>query len=83
MADLRSGTNVAAWADMFGRRHIVPVLVMASTIATLSAASNPKEEFAASWEGQTVVLKHRLHTLAYRERGRLGKASTSATACSS
>ena len=60
---------------MFGRRHLVPVLVMASTIATLSAASNPKEDFAATWEGQTVVLKHRLHTLAYRERGRLGKSS--------
>jgi len=29
----------------------------------------------ATWEGQTVVLKQRLHTLAYRERGRLGKSS--------
>jgi len=59
---------------MFERRYAVPVLVLASTIA-LSAASNPKEDFAAAWEGQTVVLKQRLHTLAYRERGRLGKAS--------
>jgi hypothetical protein len=67
--------NVAARADMFGRRHIVPVLIMASTIATLSAASNPKDDFAASWEGQAVVLKQRLHTLAYRERGRVGKGS--------
>lgn len=60
---------------MFERRQIVPVLVMASTIATLSAANNPKEEFAASWQGQAVVLKQRLHTLAYRERGRLGNGS--------
>ena len=60
---------------MFRRRHIVPVLVLASTIATLSAATNPRDDFAASWEGQTVVLTQRLHTLAYRERGRLGKAS--------
>jgi hypothetical protein len=59
---------------MFGRR-IVPVLVVASTIATLSAANNPKEDFAASWEGQPVVLKQRLHTLAYKERGRLGNSS--------
>ena len=71
----QSGTKVAHSADMFMRRHLVPVLAIASTIATLSAASNPKEDFAASWEGQTVVLKHRLHTLAYRERGRLGKTS--------
>jgi hypothetical protein len=60
---------------MFARRQIVPVLVMASTIATLSAANNPKEEFAASWEGQTIVLKQRLHTLAYKERGRLGNGT--------
>jgi hypothetical protein len=60
---------------MFGRRLIVPVLVLASTIATVSAANNPKEEFAASWEGQAVVLKQRLHTLAYKERGRLGNGS--------
>ena len=60
---------------MIGRRHLVPALVLASTIATLSAASNPKEDFVATWEGQTVVLKQRLHTLAYRERGRLGKSS--------
>ena len=60
---------------MFERRQILPVLVMASTMATLSAANNPKEEFAASWQGQAVVLKQRLHTLAYRERGRLGNGS--------
>jgi hypothetical protein len=56
-------------------RQIVPVLLMASTIATLSAANNPKEEFAAGWEGQAVVLKQRLHTLAYKERGRLGSGT--------
>ena len=60
---------------MFGCRQIVPVLVMASTIATLSAASDPTEEFATSWKGQTVILKQRLYTLAYTERGRLGKAT--------
>jgi hypothetical protein len=60
---------------MFVRRRLVPVLVMASTIATLSAASNPKEDFATSWEGHTVVLKQRLYTLAYRERGLFGNAS--------
>ena len=48
---------------------------MLSTIATLSAGSDPKEDFAASWEGQTVVLKKRLHTLAYTERGLFGKTS--------
>ena len=48
---------------------------MASTIATLSAASDPTEEFATSWKGQTVILKQRLYTLAYTERGRLGKAT--------
>jgi hypothetical protein len=60
---------------MFARRRILPVLVIASTIATLSAASNPKEDFATSWQGQTVMLKQRLYTLAYRERGLLGNAS--------
>jgi hypothetical protein len=50
------------------------VLVMASTAATLSGA-NPKENFATSWEGQAVVLKQRLYTLSYKERGRLGSAS--------
>jgi hypothetical protein len=61
---------------MFARRQIIPVLVvMASTIATLSASNSPKEDFAASWEGQVIVLKHRLHTLAYRERGRLGNGT--------
>ena len=59
---------------MFSRRLIVPALVFVSTIATLSAA-NPKEEFAANWEGQAVVLKQRLYTLAYRERGRLGNGT--------
>ena len=48
---------------------------MASTIGALSAANNPKEDFASSWEGQTVVLKRPLYTIAYRERGRLGHAS--------
>jgi hypothetical protein len=75
MATIRLGTNVAAGADMLGHRQLVPLLVAASTIATLSAANNPKEEFAASWEGETVVLKQRLHTLAYRERGLLGNGS--------
>jgi len=50
------------------------VLVMASTAATLAAADT-KETFAASWEGQAVVLKQRLYTLSYKERGLLGKAS--------
>jgi hypothetical protein len=59
---------------MLGCRQIVP-LVLASTIATLSAANNPREDFAASWKGRSVVLKQRLHTLAYRERGRLGNGS--------
>jgi hypothetical protein len=59
---------------MFVRRWIVPFLVMAS-IATLSAANDPREDFAASWRGQTVVLKQRLPTLAYRERGRLGNGT--------
>jgi hypothetical protein len=48
---------------------------MVSTIATLSAGTNPKEDFAASWEGHTVVLKQRLYTLAYRERGLFGNGS--------
>ena len=48
---------------------------MASTIATLSAASNPTEDFAARWVGRAVVLKQRLYTLAYRERGRLGNGT--------
>ena len=48
---------------------------MASAIATLSAASNPKDEFATRWKGQTVVLKQRLYTLAYRERGHLGNGT--------
>jgi hypothetical protein len=60
---------------MFTRRQIVPVLIIASAIATLSAASNPKDDFASSWKGQTVVLKQRLYTLAYKERGLLGNAS--------
>ncbi len=60
---------------MFAPKWFVPFLVVASTIATLSAASNPKEDFAASWKGQTVVLRQRLYTLAYRERGLLGNAS--------
>jgi len=60
---------------MFVRRRIVPLLIAASTIATLSAASSPKEDFATSWEGRTVVLKQRLYTLAYRERGLFGNAS--------
>jgi hypothetical protein len=59
---------------MLARRHVLP-LILASAIATLSAADNPREEFAAGWKGQTVVLKQRLHTLAYRERGRLGNGS--------
>ena len=62
-------------ADVFARRQIVPVLIIASTLATLSAASNPKEDFATSWQGQTVILKQRLYTLAYRERGLFGNAS--------
>jgi hypothetical protein len=61
--------------DMYAWRQLVPVLVAASTIVTLSAANNPKEDFAASWEGQAVVLKQRLHTLAYKERGRFGSAT--------
>lgn len=48
---------------------------MASAIATLSAASKPKDEFATSWKGQTAVLKQRLYTLAYKERGLLGNAA--------
>jgi hypothetical protein len=60
---------------VFTRRQIVPVLILASTVATLSAASNPKEDFATSWQGQTIVLKQRLYTLAYRERGLFGNAS--------
>jgi hypothetical protein len=75
VAKTRLGTNVAVETGMFLRRQVVPLLVMASTIATLSAANNPKDDFAASWEGQPVVLKQRLHTLAYKERGRLGNAS--------
>jgi len=60
---------------MLTPRHIVPVLVLASTLAALSAASNPKEDFASSWEGQTVVLKRPLYTIAYRERGLFGNGT--------
>jgi len=60
---------------MFVRSRLVPFLIVASAVATLSAASNPKEAFATSWEGQTVVLRQRLYTLAYRERGLFGNAS--------
>jgi hypothetical protein len=67
--------KVALRADMLGRRQIVPLLITASTIATLSAANNPRDDFAASWQGQAVVLKQRMHTLAYRERGRLGNGT--------
>ena len=75
MVDDAPGTNVAGCADVLRHRHMAPVLVMASTVAILSAGSNPKEDFATSWEGQAVVLKQPLYTLAYRERGRLGNAS--------
>jgi hypothetical protein len=71
---IRSGTNVADYEDMSRRQLMAGVLVMASAVATLSAA-NPKEDFATSWEGQSVVLKQRLYTLSYKERGRLGNAS--------
>ena len=57
------------------RRQILPLLIAASAIATLSAGSNPRDDFAASWQGQAVVLKQRLHTLAYRERGRFGNGT--------
>lgn len=75
VASIGPGMDVADRADMHGYRHLVPVLVVASTIATLSAASNPTEDFAARWVGQTIVLKQRLYTLAYRERGRLGNGT--------
>jgi hypothetical protein len=60
---------------MRGHRLIVPLLIAASAIATLSAGTNPRDDFAASWQGQAVVLKQRLHTLAYRERGRFGNGT--------
>jgi len=57
------------------RRSLFALLAVMSTIATLGAGSNPKDDFASAWQGQTIVLKQRLHTLAYRERGLFGNGS--------
>jgi len=57
------------------RRSLFALLAVMSTIATLAAGSSPKDDFASAWQGQTIVLKQRLHTLAYRERGLFGNGS--------
>ena len=57
------------------RRPMLVLLAVMSTTTTLAAGSNPKDDFASAWKGQAIVLKQRLHTLSYRERGLLGNGS--------
>ena len=51
-------------------------LVLAAAMCVLTAAENPQQSFARSWEGKAVVLKQPLYTLVYDERSRIGKVQT-------
>jgi hypothetical protein len=55
-------------------RALVACLVISiAAMAPVNAADVPQRSLLAAWKGRTVVLRQRLYTLVYNERGRLGK----------
>jgi hypothetical protein len=57
------------------KHTIIALLVLASTAPSVTAES-PRDSFAKSWKGQSVVVKTMLYSLIYNERGKLGTTRT-------
>jgi hypothetical protein len=53
-------------------RQIAAIVFVVGSMATATAADNPRETFTKAWVGKTVLLKQVLYTLSYDERGVMG-----------
>ena len=42
------------------------------SVQTLGAADSPQRTFATDWQGRTVVIRQRMYSLVYNERGKMG-----------
>jgi hypothetical protein len=54
-------------------RALVAALLVSVITVSAGAADVTQRSILAAWKGRTVVLRQRLYTLVYNERGRLGK----------
>ena len=54
-------------------RPLVAALLVSVIAVSAGAADVTQRSILAAWKGRTVILRQRLYTLVYNERGRLGK----------
>jgi hypothetical protein len=54
-------------------RPLVAALLVSVIAVSAGAADVTQRSMLAAWKGRTVILRQRLYTLVYNERGRLGK----------
>jgi hypothetical protein len=54
-------------------RPLVAALLVSVIAVSAGAADVTQRSMLAAWRGRTVILRQRLYTLVYNERGRLGK----------
>jgi hypothetical protein len=53
-------------------RTATALLFTLISVETLVAADSPQRAFASDWQGRTVVIRQRLFSLVYNERGKMG-----------
>jgi hypothetical protein len=58
---------------MTAQFRIAPALLFSVVaLGTIVAAESPQRAFTVDWQGRTVVIRQRLYSLVYNERGKLG-----------
>jgi hypothetical protein len=50
----------------------IALLFSVVALGTIVAAESPQRAFTVDWQGRTVVVRQRLYSLVYNERGKLG-----------
>jgi hypothetical protein len=54
-------------------RQILLIVLGLGALSATTAAETPREAFARTWEGRTVLVRQVLYTLSYDERGLMGQ----------
>ena len=57
-------------------RTVAALICSLVALGTIVAAETPQKAFAAEWQGRTVVIRQRLYSLVFNERGTMGHTYT-------
>src|SRR5580765_6536312 len=63
-------TSVMAMTTQF--RTATALICSLVALGTIVAAETPQKAFAGEWQGRTVVIRQRLYSLVFNERGTMG-----------